>query len=65
MYYTLSEQEYTELIRYSHQLEVVEAELATAKLTNERLQANYNELRTKYNNLLVLGVTIANERLKR
>ena len=64
MLYTLSEKEYTELVRTNHQFEKLELELAKEREKVNYLQSEYSLLRDKYNKLLVFGVTASNERLK-
>lgn len=64
MYYTLSEDEYTDLARTSHQFEELELALAKQTEISKFLQEENLRLRKKYNSLLVFGVTAANERLK-
>ena len=64
MLYTLSESEYTSLVRTNHQFEKLELELAKQREKVSFLQAEYSLLRDKYNKLLVFGVTTYNERLK-
>ena len=64
MYYTLSEEEYTDLARTSHQFEELELALAKQTEKSEFLQKEYSLLRDKYNRLLVFGVIASNERLK-
>ena len=64
MLYTLSESEYTSLVRTNHQFEKLELELAKQREKVSFLQAEYSLLRDKYNKLLVFGVATYNERLK-
>ena len=64
MQYTLSEDEYTDLARTSHQFEELELALAKQTEKSEFLQKEYSLLRDKYNRLLVFGVVASNERLK-
>lgn len=64
MYYTLSEDEYTNLARTSHQFEELELALAKQIEITRFLQEENLRLRKKYNKLLVFGVTTYNERLK-
>ena len=64
MQYILSEDEYTDLARTSHQFEELELALAKQTEKSEFLQKEYLLLRDKYNRLLVFGVVASNERLK-
>ena len=64
MLYTLTEDEYTDLARTSHQFEELELALAKQTEKSEFLQKEYSLLRDKYNRLLVFGVVASNERLK-
>ena len=64
MFYTLSEEEYTALVRTNHQFEELELALTKQIVKSEFLQKEYSLLRDKYNKLLVFGVVASNERLK-
>ena len=61
----LTEEEYAELIAKAenHQYDIVEIALLNKEL--KKLTSKYKELEAKYNKLLVFGVSISNERLKK
>ena len=64
MLYTLTEKEYSDLVKSSMQFEDLELKLAQQVEQLSILKQDYRYLQDKYNKLLVFGVSLNNERLK-
>ena len=64
MQYILTEEEYTQLKQASDEHQYCSTEILLLNKEIKKLKSDYKELNTRYNKLLVFGVSSSNERLK-
>ena len=64
MQYILTEEEYTQLKQSSDEHQYCNTEILLLNKEIKKLKSDYKELNTRYNKLLVFGVSSSNERLK-
>lgn len=64
MLYTLTEKEYSDLVKSNMQFEDLELKLAQQVEQLSILKQDYRYLQDKYNKLLVFGVSLNNEKRK-